>query len=131
MPVERSERVRRTLYYPATYLTGAALGMLLTPRLYLHGMLASVDYEPAMVRMCGLFVLGLAGFVILTIRRRLSVLHGFIIGIRYVFCAGYVVLYLTTGDPLFLTTLAVVGTGVLVSSIAWLSGPVTSRASRG
>ena len=122
MPVERSERVRKTLFYPATYLTGAGIGMLVAPELYLRGMLSAVDYEPAMVQMCGLFLLGLAMFVILTIRHRLTMLHGPIIGIRVVFCTGYVVLYLQTGDPLFLTTLGVVGTGVIASSIAWLRG---------
>src|SRR5262249_4662540 len=122
MPVVRSDRVRRTLYYPACYLTAAALGMLVAPRLYLRGMLSNVAYEPAMVQMCGLFVLGLAGFVIATIRHRLAVLHGLVIGVRWVFCTGYVLLYVATGDPLFLTTLGVVGAGVIASSIAWLRG---------
>jgi len=118
MPVER---LRVTLYYPATYLTGSALGMVVTPHLLLRMMLSSVDYDAAIVRMCGLFVLGLAGFVILTIRHRLAVLYPFIIGVRVVFCIGYVVLYAQTGNPFFLTTLGVVGAGVIASSIARVS----------
>jgi pimeloyl-ACP methyl ester carboxylesterase len=118
----RSDRVRRTLYYPATYLTLSALGMLIAPITFLRANLSTVDYDPAIVRMCGLFVLGLAGFVIQTIRHRLSTLHTLIIGVRVVFCTGYVVLYAMSGNPFFLAVLAVVGAGVVASSIAWLRG---------
>src|ERR1044071_6393279 len=112
------DRVRTTLYYPAFYLTGAALGMMLWPRLLLRMMLATGDYDLAFVRMCGLFVFGLAVFVILTIRHRLAVLYPAIIGVRVVFCTGYVILYAQTHDPFFMTTLAMVGAGLVASSIA-------------
>jgi pimeloyl-ACP methyl ester carboxylesterase len=118
MATPARDLVRTTLYYPALYLTGAALGMMLWPRLLLDMMLANRDYDLAFVRMCGLFVLGLAVFVILTIRHRLVVLYPAIIGVRVVFCTGYVILYAQTHDPFFLTTLAVVGVGVVASSIA-------------
>jgi pimeloyl-ACP methyl ester carboxylesterase len=104
--------------YPAAYLTGAGLGMVVTPHLLLRMMLSDVDYDPAIVRTCGLFVLGLAMFVIETVRHRLVVLYRPIIAIRVLFCAGYVVLYAQTGNPFFVTTLGVVGAGVIASSIA-------------
>src|SRR5262249_25262625 len=112
------DRVRATLYYPAFYLTGAALGMMFWPRLLLDMMLANRDYALAFVGMCGLFVFGLAVFVILTIRHRLAVLSPAIIGVRVVFCTGYVILYAQTHDPFFLTTLGIVGIGLVASSIA-------------
>jgi pimeloyl-ACP methyl ester carboxylesterase len=112
------DRVRTTLFYPAFYLSSAALGMMFWPRLLLDMMLSNGDYDLAFVRMCGLFVLGLAVFVILTIRHRLTVLYPAIIGVRVVFCTGYVILYAQTHDPFFLTTLAMVGAGVVASSIA-------------
>src|SRR5215813_3307842 len=112
------DRMRATLFYVAFYLTGAGLGMTFAPRLTLDMMLSNGDYDLTFVRMCGLFVIGLAAFVIQTIRHRLAALYSTIIGVRVVFCAGYVILYAQTKDPFFLTTLGVVGTGLVASSIA-------------
>jgi len=113
------DRTRLSLLYPATYLTTSGLGMLFAPQLLLDASLSTGRYELTFVRMCGLFVLGLAAFVIQTFRHRLTALYSTIIGVRVVFCTGYVVLYTHTRDPFFLLVLAMVGTGVLASSICY------------
>lgn len=114
------DRTRWSLFYVAIYLTTAGLGLTFTPRLTLDMLLSNRTYDLAIVRMCGLFCLGLAAFVIATIRYRLAVLYATIIGVRVVFCTGYVVLYRMTGDPFFLTTLAIVGTGLVASAIGFV-----------
>jgi hypothetical protein len=45
------------------------------------------------------------------------VLYPTLIGVRIVFCTGYVVLYAQTRDPFFLTTLGIVGAGLVASSL--------------
>jgi len=109
--------MRLSLFYVATYLTTAGLGMTFAPQLTLDMMFSNGHYEPAFVRMSGLFVLGLAAFVIQIIRYRLAVLYPTLIGVRIVFCTGYVVLYAQTRDPFFLTTLGIVGAGLVASSL--------------
>jgi len=124
------DRTRISLFYVAGYLLWAGVGMTLFPRLLLDMMFATGSYELVFVRMCGLFVLGLAGFVIQTIRLRLRVLYPTIIAVRVVFCAGYVVLYAQTRDPFFLSVLAIVGGGLVASSICYLLDRRPTRAHR-
>lgn len=114
------DRTRWSLFYVATYLTTAGIGLTFMPRFTLDMLLSNRSYDLAIVRMAGLFCLGLAGFVIATLRYRLAVLYPTIIGVRVVFCAGYVVLYRMTGDPFFLTTLGIVGTGLVLSTIGFV-----------
>jgi hypothetical protein len=111
------DRMRLSLFYVATYLTTAGLGMTFAPQLTLDMMLSNGRYELAFVRMSGLFVLGLAALVLQIIRHRLAVLYPTLIGVRIVFCTGYVVLYTQTRDPFFLTTLGIVGAGLVASSL--------------
>jgi pimeloyl-ACP methyl ester carboxylesterase len=113
------DKTRISLFYVAGYLLWAGVGMTLFPRLLLDMMFATGSYELVFVRMCGLFVLGLAAFVVQTIRLRLRALYPTIIGVRVVFCAGYVVLYAQTRDPFFLSVLAIVGAGLVASSICY------------
>jgi xanthine/uracil permease len=108
------------LYYPAFYLTGSGLGLTLAPQWTVHTLLSNGHYETAALRLAGLFVIGLAAIVIQTIRLGLDALYPTLMGVRLVFCAGYVVLYEQTGDPFFLVVLGVVGAGLAASSIGYV-----------
>ena len=112
-----TDRMRLSLFYVTGYLVTSGLGMTFAPQLTLDMMFATGTYELVFVQMCGLFVIGLAAFVIQTIRHRLTVLYPVIIGVRVVFCTGYVVLYLRTRDPFFLAVLGVVGFGLVLSVV--------------
>src|ERR1700733_9804208 len=113
------DRTRLSLFYPAWYLTGSGLSMLLSPEWTLRMLGSTGHYEPWFVRMSGLYVVGLAVFVVLTIRHRLTVLYPAIIGVRVFFCAAYVAFFVMTGDPFFLAVLAVVGAGLVASSVSF------------
>jgi hypothetical protein len=113
------DRTRLSLLYPAFYLATSGLSLTFTPRLALDMMFATSDYSLPIVRMCGLFILGLAAIVIQTIRHRLTALYTTLIAVRVGFCAGYVALYAQTRDPFFLVVLAIVGAGLLASTAAW------------
>jgi hypothetical protein len=114
-----ADRMRLSLFYVVSYLLGSGLGFTLAPRLTLDLMFSNAHYDLPIVRMCGLFILGLAAFVAQTIRHRLAVLYPTIIAVRVLFCAGYVALYVQTRDPFFLAVLGVVGAGLVASSIGF------------
>ncbi len=109
--------MQRSLYYVASYLTGAGLGLLFAPELTLRLLQSNGAYPAPIARMCGLFVLGLAAFVIQVIRLRLTALYPTIVLVRVGFCIAYVVIYVQCGDPFFLVTLAVVGAGLIASLV--------------
>jgi hypothetical protein len=111
-------RTRLSLFYVASYLVTSGLCMTFAPRLALD-MFATGQYETTFVRVSGLFIVGLALFVIQSIRYRLAILYPTIIAVRVVFCTGYVALYAHTRDPFFLSVLGVVGFGVLLSSVCY------------
>lgn len=54
------------------------------------------------------------------IRHRISVLYATTLGVRAVFCVGFLALYLMSRDPLFLALLVVVGIGVLGTSVSYV-----------
>ena|SRR5687767_7391283 len=114
-----TDRMRLSLFYPATYLVVSGAGLTFAPRVTLDMMFSTGDYNIAMVQMCGLFILGLAAIVIATIRHRLTALYPTLIGVRMLFCAGYVVLYDRTYDPFFLAVLGIVGFGLIVSCVSY------------
>jgi hypothetical protein len=108
---------RVSLYFPATYLVVAGVGFMLFPTFMLRLLFSTGHYERFFVELCGLFLLGLAALVIQTIRLRLAAMYPTLIGVRVFFCVGYIALFGQTRDPLFLSLLAIVGSGLLVSMI--------------
>jgi hypothetical protein len=110
-------RTRASLFFPASYLVVAGVGFILFPEFNLRLLFSTGHYERIFVELCGLFLLGLAALVIQTIRFRLAAIYPTLIGVRVFFCVGYMVLYGKTRDPLFLSLLAIVGSGLLASTI--------------
>ena len=101
------------------YLVVAGVGFILFPTFTLRLLLSTGQYELIFIELCGLFLLGLAVLVIQTIRFRLAALYPTLIGVRVFFCVGYIILYGQTRDPLFLSLLAIVGSGLLASMICF------------
>jgi hypothetical protein len=98
-------------------LVVAGVNFILFPTFALRLLFSTGRYEHIFIKLCGFFLLGLAALVLQTIRFRLAALYPTLVGVRVFFCAGYVMLYGQTGDPLFLSLLAVVGSGLLASLI--------------
>ena len=113
------ERTRRSLFYPAIYLTFGGLFMLLAPRLFLRLMFSNGDYGDVFPRFAGALTLGLALLVIQTVRHRIAVLYPALIWVRAFFCACYLALFLQTRDPFFVAMLGLVGIGAIVTAVAY------------
>jgi uncharacterized protein YjeT (DUF2065 family) len=113
-------RTRLSLFYVAFYLTNAGLGLTFAPELSLRMLQSNAHYDATAMRFAGLFIVGLAMIVIQIIRLRLDALYSTLIVVRIVFCTAYVVLYVQHGDPFFLVTLAIVGLGLVASSVSYV-----------
>jgi hypothetical protein len=101
------------------YLVVAGVGFIRFPTFMLRLLFSTGHYEPVFIELCGVFLLGLAVLVIQTIRFRLVPIYPTLIGVRVFFCVGYLVLYGQTRDPFFLSLLAIVGSGLLASTICF------------
>jgi len=113
-------RTHLSLFYVVTYLTVSGLGLTLAPQLTLRLLFSNGHYESTSMRFAGLFILGLAAIVTQVIRFRLDVLYPTLIGVRVFFCAAYIALFVSTGDPFFLSVLGVVGLGLAASSASFV-----------
>ncbi len=112
-------RIRLTLFYVLAYLVVAATGLLIVPGLTQRILLGNTEYDPDAMRFAGVFILGLAIFVAQIIRLKIDALYSTLVVVRIVFCAIYIALYVHTGNPFFLAVLAIVGLGLVASSIAY------------
>ena len=113
-------RTNLSLIYVASYLLPAGIFLLLAPRLALQLLLTTGDYGEILPRLVGLLLLGLGILVVQIIRYRVTALYPTTLAVRAVFCVGFVVLYTLSRDPLFLVLLAVVGLGVLGTSVSYV-----------
>jgi hypothetical protein len=59
-------------------------------------------------------------FVVQIVRYRVAALYATTLAVRAVFCVGFIALYNLSRDPLFLVLLAVVGLGVLTTSVSYI-----------
>jgi hypothetical protein len=113
-------RTNLSLIYVAAYLLGAGIFLLLAPRLALALLLSTGDYGEILPRLTGLLLLGLGILVVQIIRYRVAALYPTTLAVRVVFCVGFLALYGLSRDPLFLVLLAVVGLGVLATSVSYI-----------
>ena len=110
-------KTRRSLYYPATYLTIAGLSLLVAPQFSLKLLFSNGDYGDVFPRVAGLMILGLGLIVIQVIRLRQEQLYSTLWAIRLLFCIGWLGLFFYTRDPYFLVLLAIVGVGFIWTGI--------------
>jgi uncharacterized protein YjeT (DUF2065 family) len=113
-------RTNLSLIYVAAYLLASGTVLIFAPRVALRLLLATGDYGEILPRLAGLLLLGLGIIVVQIVRHHISVLYPTTLGVRGVFCAGFVALYLMSRDPFFLILLVVVGIGVLGTSVSYL-----------
>jgi uncharacterized protein YjeT (DUF2065 family) len=113
-------RTNLSLIYVAAYLLGAGIFLLLAPRLTLRLLLSTGDYGEILPRLAGLLLVGLGVLVVQIIRYRVAALYATTVAVRAGFCVGFVALYALSRDPLFLVLLAVVGLGVLGTSVSYV-----------
>jgi hypothetical protein len=114
-------RTRLSLYYVFSYITLAGIGLIFFPDLTLKLFLSNGVYDTTFVQMTGVFSIGLGIFVLQIIRLRIESLYPTTIAVRLLFCLAYVIFYIRTHDPFFLVVLGIVGLGLIMTSLSYIS----------
>jgi uncharacterized protein YjeT (DUF2065 family) len=111
-------RTLRSLYYPATYLLGTGLALLLAPGLALRLLFSTGQYGDVMPRMAGAVILVLGVLVVQIIRHRVESLYATLVGARVLLCTAWMGLYFYTRDPFFLIVFGVVALGMVWTAVS-------------
>lgn len=115
------KRTHLSLFYVIGYLVPGGLALLTFPQLTLKLFFSNADYGDVLPRLVGMLMLALGIMVTQAVRHRLEVLYPTALLVRSGMLPIFLGLYLYSGDPLFLTLLAVVGTGVALTGVSyWL-----------
>lgn len=114
-------KTRLSLFYLAGYLFPAGLGLLLAPRVALRLLLSNGDYSDVMVRLAGMFLVGLGIIVVQLIRLRNEALYPTTLIVRVFFCVCILLFYVMSGDPMFLVMLGIVGLGLAITGTCYLA----------
>ena len=114
------KRTRLSLYYLAAYLLFAGLALMLAPTLALQLLLSNGSYGDVLPRLLGVVLFALGVFVAQVVRYALVQLYTTTLAVRVVILAVLVWLYASSGDPLFLVLLGIVGLGFVLTGTSYL-----------
>lgn len=114
------KRTRFSLFYLAGYLIPSGLLLLFAPRFSLKLLFSNGEYGDVLPRLVGVLLIGLGILIVQIIRLRLDMLYTTVIGVRVFFCICFLVFYFLSQDPLFLVLLAVVGFGLVLTTLSYL-----------
>jgi hypothetical protein len=120
-------RTRLCLWYVVGYLSITGLALAIAPSVSLRLMLSTADYGEVMPRWVAMMSLALAALIAQTLRFRLQMLYPLGFFMPGAMLVGFAALYRLSGDPLFLTVLAVVGVGVVLTGTSLLFDRAAGR----
>lgn len=109
-------KTQLSLYYLATYLLFGGFGFLLTPRLTMKLLLSDADFDQMILRVLGMFMIGLGFLIVQVIRLRVSVLYASTLIMLVVFCICLIAFFMMTYNLFFLTMLVIVVIGIVLTS---------------
>ena len=114
-------RTRYSLFYLAGYLLPSGLACFAAPQLALDLLLANGSYPDPIVRTLGVLLFALGVLITEIIRHRVEALYPATLVVRAIILSALASLYLAYRDPFFLSLIAVVGFGfVLTATCFWL-----------
>ncbi len=115
------KRTRLSLFYLIGYLIPSGLALLLLPQLTLKLLFSNGDYGDVMPRLVGVFALVRGILVFQIVRYRVEGLYITILAARGGILVVLLGLLLYSHDPVFISLMAVIGLGVVLTSVSyWL-----------
>ena len=108
-------KTRLSLYYLATYLLFGGFGFLLTPSLTMKLLLTDAEFDRMILRVLGMFMIGLGFLVVHLIRFRVSALYSSTLIMLGVFCICLMAFFMMTYNLFFMIMLVVVVIGVALT----------------
>lgn len=106
---------RLSLFYLIGYLVGGGVMLLAAPALALLMLGTRLDYGPVMPRVVGALMVALGCIVTQVLRLGIHNLYATLVVVRLGLCTTWLVMFIAFHDALFLSLLAVVGTGVVLT----------------
>jgi len=114
------KRTHLSLYYLVGYLLPAGIALIAAPKVALKLLLSNGNYGDVLPRLLGVVLLALGIVVLQIVRLRVEVLYSTTLIARSVILICLVGLYLYARDPLFLTLVAIVGLGFVLTGASHL-----------
>ena len=111
---------RFSLYYLASYLFFAGVALVFAPNFALQLLLSNGDYGDVMPRLLGVVLFALGVVIAQIIRLRVEALYSTTVFVRFAILAVVLGLFVYSGDPFFLSLLAIVGLGVILTGTSYL-----------
>jgi len=109
------QRTRLSLFYLAGYLLIGGIAFLLFPQLSLKLLLSNGSYSDLMVRLVGMFMLGLGLMVVQFIRLRAHEQYAGTLVLRTIFLPILGWFYWVYKDPMLLVLIGIVAFGYLLT----------------
>ena len=111
---------RICLWYVVAYLVLTGLALLAAPQAALRLLQSTAEYGDVMPRWVAMMSLALASLIAGAVRHRVTALYPLGFFLPAGMAVGFFSLYRLSGDPLFLSVLAVVGLGVVLTGASML-----------
>jgi uncharacterized protein YjeT (DUF2065 family) len=121
-------RTRLSFYYLAAYLLGAGIALIVAPSLALKLLFATGHYGDVMPRLLGVVLLALGIIIVQIMRKQVEVLYTTTLIVRTFIVVVLAGLLVYSGDPLFISLLVVVGLGMVLTGLSYVSDRRTSVA---
>jgi uncharacterized protein YjeT (DUF2065 family) len=113
------KRTHRSLFYVIGYLIPGGLGLLIAPQMALKLLFSNGNYGDVMPRMVGMLMVALGVILLQVVRHRQEVLYSTALVIRSGMLPILYSFYILSHDPLFLALMAIVGIGVVFTSVSY------------
>lgn len=113
------QRTYLSLYYLIGYLIPAGLALFVAPTFTLKLLLSNGSYGEVMPRVLGLVLVALGIVVVQIVRLQAQRLYSATLAARSVILVGLFLLYQSSGDPLFLSLLLIVGLGFVLTAVSY------------
>ncbi len=114
------KRTRLSLYSLASYLTLGGIALMAVPDVFVRLLFSNAVYSDVVLRFLGIMLVSLGIIVIRIIHLKVESLYTTTLIVRLFICAGLIGLYVDSHDPLFLTLIAIVGLGVMLTGMSYL-----------
>ena len=101
-------KTRLSLYYLATYLLFGGFGFLLTPRQTMALLLSDTGFDEMILRVLGMFMIGLGFLIVQLIRLRVNALYASTLIMLGVFSICLIAFFMMTYNLFFLIILVTV-----------------------
>src|SRR5215813_2734919 len=115
------KRTRFSLFYLAGYLFPTGLCMLLAPQWFMKLLFANHEYPDAFTQFSGSLLIGLGIVVVNVIRYGNPVFYRMTLMVRITIWLCTLGIYVHTRETFFLGILGVLGLGILITGLTYLS----------